>query len=116
MEDENHFLMECPAYQAVRPECDLENPTGKWGSTETFFTFPSKLAKFLREAYSIRNTLRNPPQYTIKDISLTGLQMTLRIRTRDEVGKCTNLPNPSSTIDRSGDGVRLKIQKVALPP
>ena len=91
VEDENHFLIECPAYQTIRPETGQENPSGAWITSKTFFDFPTRLNKFLRKAYDKRNSIHNPPQYIIKDKSPTGLRMTIGIKGRDKMKNTESL-------------------------
>ena len=97
VEDENHFIVECPAYDKIRSE-HFERP---YTNAEEMFSQvdPSSLATFLRKAYNLRENLTEGQPAEKYHIShKRGLKMT--IRKGPKVGKICNITK---------DGLKIRV-------
>ena len=108
VEDESHFILECPTYDSIRTESPInfENHS----SVETLFHLeePQILAEFLRKACDKRDQLteEEPDIYKVIEKSKSGMQITLH-RGKDTPGrlKVKNLTK---------DGLKLKIYRTSI--
>ena len=101
VEDEDHFIMKCPAYTEIRQQSPItfQNYT----NTEAIFHLeePLEIAKFLRNAYTLRDQLTVHDTYRIKAKSNDGLKLLLC--------KGKDTPGRLRTQNITKDGLRLKI-------
>ena len=104
IEDEEHFIAECPAFTAIRTE--HFGPQTLIRSEDLLTQVdPSVLASFLRKAYSLRDTLtEETPTEKFHISQKKGLKMT--ICKGPKVGNVTNLTK---------DGLKIKISHRNAP-
>ena len=109
VEDETHFLLECPTYDSIRRESAIqfENHT----SPESIFHMeePTILAEFLRKACDRRNQLTTePPEtYRVVEKSKDGLRLILC--------KGKDPPGQMRVKNITKDGLKLKIYRTSTP-
>ena len=97
VEDENHFVVECPAYDKIRSE----HFDKSFSKAEEMFTQvdPSTLASFLRQAYTLRENMTvEIPSEKYHISCKKGLKMT--ICRGPKVGKVCNITK---------DGLKIRI-------
>ena len=79
VEDETHFILECPRYNQIRRESPI--PFEKYNNPQSILHMeePSIVADFLRKAYSKRDLLTTEPVdfYRIKEKSKNGMKLLL---------------------------------------
>ena len=109
VEDETHFLLECPTYDSIRIESAIqfENHT----SPESIFHMeePKILAEFLRKACDRRDQLTaEPPEtYHVVEKSKEGLKLVLC--------KGKDPPGQMRVKNITKDGLKLKIYRTSIP-
>ena len=101
IEDEDHFIMKCSAYDQIRQESGIIFQN--YPNAEALFHLeePLKVAEFLRRAYTLRDQLTTPESYRIKEKSHDGLKLLLC--------KGKDTPGRLRTQNITKDGLRLKI-------
>ena len=103
VEDENHFIRECPTYDQIRRDSPIHFEN--YSNLESIFHIeePSVLAEFLREAYHKRDQLvMEPPEiFRIKNKSKDGMKLLLC------KGKTT--PGRLKIKNITKDGLKLRI-------
>ena len=103
VEDETHFILECPRYNQIRRESPI--PFEKYNNPQSILHMeePSIVADFLRKAYSKRELLTMEPVdfYRIKEKSKNGMKLLLC--------KGKNTPGRLKVCNVTKDGLRLKI-------
>ena len=105
VEDEDHFIMECPAYDQIRRESaiDFENYT----TTEAIFHVedPVLVAEFLRQAYSMRDKITSDASDTYQIVEKSSCGMKLRLC------KGKSIPGQMTVQKLTKDGLKLKISR-----
>ena len=107
VEDEHHFILECPVYETIRRDSpiQLEN----YNSLEALFHLedPPTLAEYLRKAYNLRDQLsaEEPETYRIVERSKDGMNLFLC--------KGKDTPGRLRVKNITKDGLRLKIYRTS---
>ena len=108
VEDETHFIMECPRYNQIRRESPI--PFEKYNNPQSILHMeePPIVADFLRKAYSKRELLTMEPVdfYRIKEKSKNGMKLLLC--------KGKNTPGRLKVRNVTKDGLRLKICRTSI--
>ena len=108
VEDEEHFILECPTYDQLRRET-IEN-FDNYTSIEGLFhmTEPCHIANFLRKAYSLREQLTEEPPdiYRVKERTNNDLTLLLC--------KGKHTPGRLSAKNITKDGLKLKISRNSI--
>ena len=110
VENEDHFLLECPQYSGIRNTIFGE-PQENINIEEIFANIPTyNLAKYLNQALKLRDTalIQQKENYCIVRTSLTGLKITLRKMKSHE----TYLPQrlrPLRDVVKTNDVLKFKI-------
>lgn len=101
VEDEEHFILECPAYSKIRTEIFLNKEVD---IGQSLAQEPLTLATFLRRAYKLRDELlEEQPSETYHVAHKSKLKLTIR-----------KGPKMARICNVSKDGLKVKISKSAL--
>ena len=107
IEDEHHFILECPAYHQLRRDSPIQFEN--YSSPEAIFHLedPPVLAEFLRQAYNQRDQLTavEPEICKVVDKSEDGLKLYLC--------KWKDTPGQLKVKNITKDGTRLKIYRTS---
>ena len=111
MEDEQHFLLECPGYTEIRHLTMKPAPPNGFISMKHIFSYlsPHSIARYLKSAFKCREQILN---YRVSKISICDMRMTLCKGTNT-----TNLPAKSDKASRlqvtdiRDNGLRFKISR-----
>ena len=109
VEDENHFIVECPTYNEIRQESPINFET--YTNTEAIFHLedPANIAQFLRKAYTLRDKLSEAPPETYRIIKKTSNGMKLLLCKRKTTTGHMTVRNVTK------DGLKLKICRTSQP-
>ena len=85
IEDEEHFLLKCTAYNSIRQTC-MDQPIASDLTVGQFFqTYsPSDISQYLKTALDTRDKLVN---FHVTQVSMCGMRMTIRRGTDQETAK-----------------------------
>ena len=103
VEDESHFILECPIYDSIRAESPISFEDHTHAETLFHLEEPDVLAEFLRKAYAKRDqlTVEQTDTYKITEKSKDGMKLFLCKR--------KNTPGRLIVKNITKDGLRLKI-------
>ena len=110
VEDEDHFLLECKAYEELRKTNLTPEDLEKIKSGNLHEIDPHTLAKYLKQAFKIRDSKRN---FHLAKINLDTTGITLRKGSQPSLPKDQYLLHVSST---SICGMKMTISKGKGPP
>ena len=116
IEDEEHFLIECPAYSTIRGTVLESNTLHQDLKADVFFTSINqcKLAKYLKQALKLREVIhiKKEGRLCVTETSLSGMQISIcRLNRLDE---SYPPPLPSHTLqvtDITNNGLKFKISR-----
>ena len=117
-EDENHFLLICPAYSEIRKSIFTIGET-ILGSVEAIFnqTHPGKIAKFLKLAFEHREVTleKQRERHSCSITSLSDTLLTIRKLTDTDKPYRPLIPQPLQTTNITSDGLKVKISRKSQP-
>ena len=106
MEDEKHFLLDCPAYDDIRKNIFGDDITNNSRPEELVKSFPPTiLTKYLKRAYKYRDD-----KFAVVGISLDYMRVTIRVSKPTEE-RPPEVPSQLETSFSSPGALKFKIRR-----